>query len=77
VGELALESHADKLVTRVRVTIGAETFVGEDVGDQLLRRGSWTLARGQWVQVWFAQPGAASGEGPHAARQVVVWDPGR
>jgi hypothetical protein len=75
IGQVLVESHADKIVTRYLVTITDATCIlggdGEDYAPTRLD----ALKTQQWVKVWFSGPVAESDPGQVGAQQIVVYDP--
>lgn len=74
-GELIVESHAHKLVTRYRVAVTSDTFIGEEVRGRVESRSFWALAERQWVRVWFVEGQPAEDPDRAEAAQIVVFQP--
>ena len=71
-GQISVESHADKLVTRYTITIEDETLIFQQDGDNLRNVAFAALETKQWVQVWFSGPVTLSWPLRGTAKQVVI-----
>jgi hypothetical protein len=57
-GQVTIESHADKIVTRYIVTVKNDTLIFNEDGDNLRRLGFQTLRLRQWAKIWVRGPGS-------------------
>ncbi len=71
-GQVLVESHADKLVDKYMVTIKDETLIYEQDGDELRQAAFETLETDQQVQIWFSGPIMESFPMQGTAQQVVI-----
>jgi hypothetical protein len=71
-GQISVESHADKIVSRYIITITDETLIFQQDGDDLHRADFKTLEDKQWVKIWFAGPTRESFPVQGTAGQVVI-----
>lgn len=72
-GQISVESHADKLVSKYIVTITDETLIFQKDGDELRPVDFKELEnQQQWVQIWFTGPVLESFPGQATASQVVI-----
>ena len=71
-GQVLVESHADKLVDKYMVTIKDETLIYEQDGDELRQAAFETLETNQQVQIWFSGPIMESFPMQGTAQQVVI-----
>ena len=71
-GQVFVESHADKIVSRYSVTITDETLIFRQDGDNLRQADFKALENKQWVKVWFAGPVLESFPMQATAGQVVI-----
>jgi hypothetical protein len=72
IGQISLESHADKVVTKYVVTIKDETLIFQQDGDNLLKTAFKTLENKQWVKIWFSGPVMESWPMQATAQQIVI-----
>ena len=72
VGQILVESHADKLVNKWWVTIKIDTMIFRDEGGKLSRVDFQDFAKQQWVKVWFDGPVAESFPMQGRASQIVI-----
>ncbi|MGD8998691.1 MAG: hypothetical protein PVH80_11340 [Anaerolineae bacterium] len=71
-GEILVESHADKIVTRYIVAVTRETLIFRQDGDDLRKTGFKTLENKQWVEIWWAGPTTGNDPVQGTAAQVVI-----
>jgi len=72
IGQILVESHADKLVDKYMVTIKDETLIFEQDGENRSKVAFTALETQQRVQIWFSGPIMESFPMQGTARQVVV-----
>ena len=71
-GQINVESHADKIVSKYIITITDETLIFWQDGDDLRRTAFETLENKQWVKIWFTGPVIESFPVQGTAGQVVI-----
>jgi hypothetical protein len=71
-GQINVESHADKIVSKYVVTITDETLIFQQDGNDLRRTAFKTLENKQWVKIWFTGPVMESFPVQGTAGQVVI-----
>lgn len=71
-GQILVESHADKLVDKYMITIKDETQIFKQDGDELRQVAFEVFGTKQRVQVWFSGPVMESFPMQAAAQQVVI-----
>ena len=71
-GQILVESHADKLVDKYMVTIKDETLIFEQDGENRRKVTFGALETRQRVQIWFSGPILESFPMQGTARQVVI-----
>jgi hypothetical protein len=71
-GQISVESHADKIVTKYTITIEDETLIFQQDGDNLRNANFAALETKQWVQIWFSGPVMESWPMQATAKQVVI-----
>ena len=71
-GQVFVESHADKIVTKYVITVKDETLIFQQDGDNLRKTAFKALENKQWVKIWFAGPIMESWPMQGTARQVVI-----
>jgi hypothetical protein len=71
-GQISVESHADKIVSKYIITIRDETLIFRQAGNNLHRVAFKTLENKQWVKIWFAGPVMESFPVQGTAGQVVI-----
>jgi hypothetical protein len=71
-GQISVESHADKLVDKYVITIEDETLIFEHDGDNLRKTNFEALENQQWVKIWFDGPVMESFPMQATAEQVVI-----
>jgi hypothetical protein len=71
-GQISVESHADKIVTRYTITIKDETLIFREDGDNLRSATFAALEIQQWVEIWFSGPVMESWPMQATAQQVVI-----
>jgi len=71
-GQIFVESHADKIVTRYVITITDETLIFRQDGNDLRRIAFQALENKQWVKIWFTGPIMESFPVQGTAGQVVI-----
>jgi hypothetical protein len=71
-GQINVESHADKIVSKYIITITDETLIFQQDGDDLRRTAFKTLENKQWVKIWFTGPVTESFPVQGTAGQVVI-----
>ncbi len=71
-GQILVESYADKLVDKYMVTIKDETLIFKQDGENLRKIALEALETKQRVQIWFSGPILESFPMQGTARQVVV-----
>ena len=72
VGQILVESHADKLVTKYLVTIRGDTMIFNQEGKNLRQVDFQALVEKQWVKIWFDGPIAESFPMKGTALQIVI-----
>jgi hypothetical protein len=72
VGQINVESHADKIVSKYIITITDETLIFQQDGNDLRRTAFKTLENKQWVKIWFTGPVTESFPAQGTAGQVVI-----
>jgi hypothetical protein len=72
VGQINVESHADKIVSKYIITITDETLIFQQDGNDLRRTAFKTLENKQWVKIWFTGPVMESFPARGTAGQVVI-----
>jgi hypothetical protein len=70
-GQIFVESHADKIVTRYVITITDETLIFRQDEDDLRKAGFRALENKQWVEIWWAGPTTGTFPVEGTAAQVV------
>ena len=71
-GQISVESHADKIVTKYVVTIEDETLILQQDGDNIRNATFAAFETKQWVQIWFSGPVMESWPMQATAQQVVI-----
>jgi hypothetical protein len=71
-GQISVESHADKIVSRYIVTITDETLIFRQDGDNLRQADIKAFENKQWVEIWFTGPVMESFPVQATAGQVVI-----
>jgi hypothetical protein len=71
-GQINVESHADKIVSKYIITITDETLIFQQDGNDLRRTAFKTLENRQWVKIWFTGPVTESFPVQGTAGQVVI-----
>ena len=71
-GQILVESHADKLVDKYMVTITDETLIFKQDGENRRQVAFETLEATQQVQIWFSGPILESFPKQGTAEQVVI-----
>ena len=71
-GQILVESHADKLVDKYMVTIKDETLIFKQDGENRRRVAPTALETKQRVQIWFSGPIMESFPMQGTAQQVVI-----
>jgi len=71
-GQISVESHADKIVSKYIVTLTDETLVFRQDGDNLRQTDFKALKNKQWVKIWFTGPVLESFPVQATAGQVVI-----
>ena len=71
-GQIFVESHADKIVSRYIITITKETSIFQQDGNSLRQVDFEALKDKQWVKIWFTGPGIESFPVQGTAGQVVI-----
>lgn len=71
-GQIFVESHADKIVTRYIITITDATLIFQQDGNDLRKTTFTTLENKQWVKIWFTGPVVESFPVQGTAGQVVI-----
>ena len=71
-GQISVESHAEKIVTKYTITIEDETLIFQQDGDNLRNATFAALETKQWVQIWFSGPVMESWPMQATAKQVVI-----
>ena len=71
-GQILVESHADKLVDKYMVTIKDETLIFKQDGENRRKVTFEALETKQQVQVWFSGPIMESFPMQGTAQQVVI-----
>ena len=71
-GQINVESHADKIVSKYIITITDETLIFQQDGNDLRRTAFETLGNKQWVKIWFTGPVMESFPVQGTAGQVVI-----
>jgi hypothetical protein len=55
-GQILVESHADKIVSKYIITITDETLIFRQDGNNLRKVDFKALENKQWVKIWFTGP---------------------
>jgi hypothetical protein len=71
-GQLFVESHADKIVTRYVITITDETLIFQQDTDYLRVVDFKALENKQWIEIWWAEPPTGTFTVEGIAAQVVI-----
>ncbi len=71
-GQIFVESHADKIVTKYIITIKNETLIFQQDGDNLRKVTFKALENKQWVKIWFMGPTMESWPIQGTAEQIVA-----
>ena len=71
-GQLLVESHADKIVTRYVIRVTDETLILRRDDDDLRRVRFSTLAEKQTVEIWWAGPTTGTFPVLGTAAQIVI-----
>ena len=71
-GQILVESHADKLVDKYMVTIKDETLIFKQDGDNRRQVAFEALETKQQVQIWFSGPIMESFPMQGTAQQVII-----
>jgi hypothetical protein len=71
-GQINVESHADKIVSKDIITITDETMIFQQDGNDLRRTAFKTFENKQWVKIWFTGPVLESFPVQGTAGQVVI-----
>jgi hypothetical protein len=71
-GQVFVESHADKLVTRYVIRVTNETLIFRHDDDDLRRARFSALANRQTVEVWWAEPTTGTFPVLGTAAQIVI-----
>lgn len=71
-GQISVESHADKIVSRYIITITNETLIFQQDGNSLRQVDFEALEDKQWVKIWFTGPVIESFPVQGTAGQVVI-----
>ncbi len=56
IGQIFIESHADKIVTKYIITITDETLIFQQSGSNLHQVTFTAMEDKQWVRIWFSGP---------------------
>ncbi|MFL7795231.1 MAG: hypothetical protein AB8I69_24030 [Anaerolineae bacterium] len=72
IGQIFVESHADKIVSRYNVTITDETLIFQQDGDNLRQVDFKMLENKQWVRIWFTGSVLETFPAQATAEQVVI-----
>ena len=77
IGQISVESHADKIVTKYIITVKDDTLIFQQDGfqqDGEIRRVTFNELENnkQWVKIWFTGPVMESWPMQATARQVIV-----
>ena len=76
-GQILVESHADKIVDKYMVTIKDETLIFKQDGEERRQVTFETLETTQQVQIWFSGPIMESFPMQGTAQQVVITKQGK
>jgi len=71
-GQISVESHADKIVTKYTITITGDTMIFRQDGDSFVSTGFSALANQQWIEIWFSGPVMESWPMQATAQQIVI-----
>jgi len=71
-GQISVESHADKIVNKYIITIKDETLIFRQDGDNLHKVAFKVLENKQWVEIWFTGPIMESFPMQGTATQIVI-----
>jgi hypothetical protein len=71
-GQISVESHADKIVSKYIITITDETLIFRQNGNNLRKVGFKALENKQWVKIWFTGPVLESFPVQGTAGQVAI-----
>ena len=74
-GILAIESHADKLVTKYSVTVTSNTTIMELIDKSYLESNIESINQKDWVKVWFSDPVSESHGAQMKADQILIFNP--
>jgi hypothetical protein len=74
-GQISVESDADKIVQKYTVTVGTETQIFRQDGDNLHEVAFNILEIKQWVKIWFSGPIKESWPMQATAKKVVIFEP--
>ena len=74
-GILAIESHADKLVTKYSVTVTSNTTIMELIDNSYLESNFESINQKDWVKVWFSDPVSESHGAQMKADQILIFNP--
>ena len=72
IGQISVESHADKIVSKFVITIDDGTLVFRQHDNNLHPAGFEALESKQWLKVWFAGPVVESFPVQGTAGQIVL-----
>ena len=71
-GQISVESHADKIVSKYTVTIKTDTLIFQQDGENLTKVTFSAFESQQWVNIWFTGPILESWPMQGTAKQVVI-----
>jgi hypothetical protein len=71
-GQVFVESHADKIVSRYVIRVTNETLIFRRDGDDLLKASFKTLENKQTVDIWWAGPTTGTFPVLGTAAQIVI-----
>lgn len=74
-GILAIESHADKLVTKYSVTVTSDTIIIELINNSYYESNFDSINPKDWVKVWFSDPVSESPDAQMRADQILIFNP--
>jgi hypothetical protein len=72
VGQVLVESHADKIVTRYVIKVTNETLIFQQDEGDLFEVDFETLENKQWVEIWWMGPATGTVPVLGTAAQIVI-----
>jgi hypothetical protein len=71
-GRLAVESQAQKIVSKYVITVKNDTLIFREEGDDLHKAAITIFEPQQWVRIWFTGPVLESWPMQATAKQIVI-----